>query len=73
MKIQKMHISRYVHDPGSEGNSPASANSTSRSRLACQVNFPRFIKEGGGGHAVGQMVEVLRYKLEGCGFDFSLT
>jgi hypothetical protein len=55
---------------GHEGYSPASANSTSRSRLGCQVNLPRFIKEDGEGHAVAQLVEVLRYKPEGCVFDF---
>jgi hypothetical protein len=46
-KLVTMQKSRYVQEQGHEGNSPASANSTSRSRLACQVNIPRFIKDGG--------------------------
>ena len=69
--MQTMQMSRYVQEQGHEGNSPASANSTSRSRLACQVNIPKIYKRWG--HVVGQLVEVLRYKPESCGFDFSLT
>jgi hypothetical protein len=56
----------------------ASKEALGEGLLCCAVLWPSTI--GGRGHTVAQLVEALRYKSEGCGFDsrwchgnFSLT